>query len=58
MKNWKPNPDDYIYALDLNYFGIIRGQARYNIGYSFRTKALAQAALKDVKAVLKKVRKA
>ena len=55
MKNWKPKTDeDYwtISTIEIN-------PSWWTPGYvKFRTKALAQAALRDVKKVLKKARKA
>ena len=64
MKNWKPKINEWVWKLDLGYPGksMFEGAGMLKkwrpMCSIFRTKALAQSALRDVKKVLKKARKA
>ena len=64
MKNWKPEINEDVWIPDLpvstkrKFTNSEILKRWYDKNLIFRTKALAQSALKDVKKVLKKARKA
>ena len=64
MKNWKPKSNEWVWIPDFPDCRNVQFKTSKNLkkwhkaNLVFKTKALAQSALKDVKAVLKKARKA
>ena len=64
MKNWKPKINKYVWVIDVSFtikykFTEEKSLKKWHKdNLLFRTKALAQSALRDVKKVLKKARKA
>jgi hypothetical protein len=67
MKNWKPKINEYVWIPNMlndetvkkvRYVNISDREDWFKANTIFRTKALAQSALRDVKKVLKKARKA
>ena len=64
MKNWKPKINERVWIPDIPFaikykFTEEKGLKKWNkANLIFRTKALAQSALRDIKNVLKKARKA